>query len=162
MLGGRAAGSGPPRAATAPGSEGTRVVHASRTCPVVSPGGRGSDILRVVTELLVSVSTEDGTGGSRTVVRLVGEADVTTRVLTEVLDAEAAKKPRLLLVDVSGLAFIDSAALHEIVRAHRRLRADGCALALVNPSPALARVLQLSALDQLIPVHASAEEADAQ
>ena len=115
-----------------------------------------------MTELLVSVSTEGGAGGARTVVRLVGEADVTTRVLTEVLDAEAAKKPRLLLVDVSGLAFIDSAALHEIVRAHRRLRADGCALALVNPSPAVARVLQLSALDQLIPVHASAEEADVQ
>ena len=92
-------------------------------------------------------------------VRLVGEADVTTRVLTEVLDAEAAKKPRLLLVDVSGLAFIDSAALHQIVRAHRRLRADGCVLALVSPSPGVARVLQLSALDQVIPVHASVEEA---
>jgi hypothetical protein len=47
----------------------------------------------------------------------------------EVLGAEAAKKPRLLLVDVSGLTFIDSAALHEIVRAHRELRAEGCLLA---------------------------------
>jgi anti-anti-sigma factor len=120
------------------------------------------DILRVVTELSVSVSTEDGAGGSRTVVRLVGEADVTTRVLTEVLDAEAAKKPRLLLMDVSGLVFIDSAALREIVRAYRRLRADGCLLALVSPSPGMARVLQLSALDQVIPVYASAEEAGVQ
>jgi anti-anti-sigma factor len=115
-----------------------------------------------VTELSVSVSTEDGAGGSRTVVRLVGEADVTTRVLTEVLDAEAAKKPRLLLMDVSGLVFIDSAALREIVRAYRRLRADGCLLALVSPSPGMARVLQLSALDQVIPVYASAEEAGVQ
>ena len=107
----------------------------------------------------MSVSTEDGAGGSRTVVRLVGEADVTTRVLTEVLGAEAAKKPRLLLVDVSGLMFIDSAALHQIALAHRRLSADGCVLALVSPSPGVARVLQLSALDQVIPVHASVEEA---
>ena len=121
--------------------------------------GPWDDILRVVTELSVSVSTEGGAGGARTVVRLVGEADVTTRVLTEVLDAEAAKKPRLLLVDVSGLAFIDSAALHQIVRAHRRLHADGCVLALVSPSPGVARVLQLSALDQVIPVYASVEEA---
>jgi anti-sigma B factor antagonist len=105
---------------------------------------------------------EDGEGGPRTVVRLVGEADVTTRVLGDVLDAEAAKKPRFLLVDVSGLGFIDSAALHEIVRAHRRLRADGCLLALISPSPEVARVLQLSALDQVIPVHASAEEVGAQ
>jgi anti-sigma B factor antagonist len=112
-----------------------------------------------VSELSVSVSVEDGAGGSRTMVRLVGEADVTTRVLAEVLGAEAAKKPRLLLIDVSGLAFIDSAALHEIVRAHRRIRADGGQLALVTPSGAVARILQLSALDQVIPVHNSVEEA---
>jgi anti-anti-sigma factor len=115
-----------------------------------------------VTELSVSVSAEDGAGGSRTVVRLVGEADVTTRALGDVLSAEAAKKPRLLLVDMSGLMFIDSAGLYEIVQAHRRLRADGCLLVLVSPSSGVARVLQLSALDQVIPVYASAEEADAQ
>jgi anti-anti-sigma factor len=115
-----------------------------------------------VTELSVSVSTEDREGGSRTVVRLVGEADVTTRALWDALDAEAAKKPRLLLVDVSRLAFIDSSALHEIVRAYRWLRADGCLLALISPSPGVARVLQLSALDQVIPVHNSLEEAGAQ
>jgi anti-sigma B factor antagonist len=115
-----------------------------------------------VTELSVSVSTADGEGGFRTVVRLVGEADVTTRILGEVLGAEAAKKPRLLLVDMSGLAFIDSAALHEIVRVHRRLHADGCLLAIVSPSPWVARVLQLSALDQVIPVYASVEEAGVQ
>jgi anti-sigma B factor antagonist len=105
---------------------------------------------------------EDSEGGPRTVVRLVGEADVTTRVLGDVLGAEAAKKPRFLLVDVSGLAFIDSAALHEIVRAHRTLRADGGLLALISPSPEVARVLRLSALDQVIPVHASAADVGAQ
>jgi anti-anti-sigma factor len=105
---------------------------------------------------------EDGEGGPRTVVRLVGEADVTTRVLRDVLGAEAARKPRLLLVDVSGLSFIDSAALYEIVQAYRKLRVDGCLLALVSPSPWVSRILQLSALDQVIPVHASAEEAGAQ
>ena len=114
------------------------------------------DMITGVTELSVSVSVEDREGGSRTVVRLAGEADVTTRALAEVLDAEAVKKPRLLLVDVSGLAFIDSAALHQIVQAHRKLRADGCRLELVGPSPAVARILQLSAIDQVIPVRASA------
>jgi anti-sigma B factor antagonist len=96
------------------------------------------------------------------VVRLVGEADVTTQMLGEALDAEAAEKPRFLLVDMSGLTFIDSAALHEIVRAYRRLRADGGLLALISPSPSVARVLQLSALDQVIPVHGSVEGAGAQ
>jgi anti-sigma B factor antagonist len=115
-----------------------------------------------VTELSVSVSSEHGNDGSRVVVRLAGEADVTTRELGDVLRAEAAKRPRLLLVDLSALTFIDSAALHEIVRVHRRLRADGGRVALVSPSPSVARVLQLSALDQVIPVHASADETDVQ
>ena len=110
----------------------------------------------------MSVSAEDSAGGSRTIVRLVGEADVTTRILGDTLRAETAKKPRLLLVEASGLTFIDSAALHAIVQAYQRLTADGGVLALVSPGPAVARVLQLSALDQLIPVHASIEEAGAQ
>jgi anti-sigma B factor antagonist len=113
-----------------------------------------------VTELSVSVSAEEGADGARTVVRLVGEADLTTRALAEVLRAEAEKKPRLFLLDVSGLTFIDSAALHEIVRAHRKLRADGCLLALVSPSPMVARVLQLSGLDQVLSIRASAQEED--
>lgn len=108
-----------------------------------------------MTELSVSVSVDDRDGGSRTLVRLVGEADVTTPALAEVLAAEAAKKPRLLLVDLSGLTFIDSAALNQIVQAHRKLRSDGCQLALVGPSRAVARILQLSAIDQVIPVRAS-------
>jgi anti-sigma B factor antagonist len=113
-----------------------------------------------VTELSVSVSAEEGPDGTRTVLRLAGEADLTTRALGEVLTAEAAKKPRLFLVDMSGLTFIDSAALHEIVRAHRKLSADGCLLALVSPSPIVARILQLSGLDQVIQVRASAEDED--
>jgi anti-anti-sigma factor len=108
-----------------------------------------------VTELSVSVSVEDHEDGARTVVRLVGEADVTTRTLGEILAAEAARKPPLLLVDVTELTFIDSAALHEIVRAHRKLRADGCQLALVGPNGVVARIIQLSALDQVIPIRAS-------
>jgi anti-anti-sigma factor len=70
-------------------------------------------------------------------------------------------KPRLLLVDISGLTFIDSAALHEIVRAHRELRAAGCLLALVGPNRQVARILELSALDQVLSAHATAEGARA-
>lgn len=110
-----------------------------------------------MTEL--SVSVEDGEAGSPVVMRLAGEADVTTRALAEVLAAETARKPRLLLVDVSELTFIDSAALQEFVRAHRKLRADGGRLALVAPAGAVARIIQLTGLDQVFPVYASFEEA---
>jgi anti-sigma B factor antagonist len=110
-----------------------------------------------VTELSVSVKHHES--GSPIVVRLVGEADVTTQALAEVLTVESAKKPRLLLVDLSGLEFIDSAGLHEFVRARRKLRADGCDLALVGPIGAVARIIQLTALDQVFRVYASFDEA---
>jgi anti-sigma B factor antagonist len=111
-----------------------------------------------VTELSVSVHVEGGESTPRTVVRLVGEADATTQALADVLIAEAAKKPRVLLVDASELTFIDSAALHVLVQAGRKLSANGGRLALVSPGPQVARVLQLTGLDQIIPVHLSADE----
>jgi anti-sigma B factor antagonist len=113
-----------------------------------------------VTELSVSVSPGDREGGCPTVVKLVGEADTTNRqALAEVLAAETGKKPPRLLLDISGLAFIDSAALHEIIRAHRALRSEGCQMALVSPTHSVTRILQLSGIDQVIPVQASDEEA---
>jgi anti-sigma B factor antagonist len=110
-----------------------------------------------VTELSVNVAT--GQAGSPLVVRLAGEADVTTNALAEVLAAETAKEPQLLLVDVSELASIDSAALQEFSRANRRLRARGGQLALVGPAGAVARIIELTALDQVFPIYATAEAA---
>ena len=110
--------------------------------------------------LVVTVeSADDGEGSSHTTVRLAGEADATTGALPEVLGAEAAKRPRLLLIEMSRLTFIDSSALSVIVRTHRELDRTGCLLALVSPSPAVARVLQLVGADQVIPVYGSADEA---
>jgi anti-sigma B factor antagonist len=110
-----------------------------------------------VTEL--SVSVEDGADGA-VIVRLSGEADITTvPALAEALSSPAAGSPALLIVDASGLTFIDSAALHVLVRAHRRLRSDGRSLALVRPSPTVMRILQLSGLDRVIAVYASPADA---
>jgi anti-anti-sigma factor len=104
-------------------------------------------------------SADDGAGASRTIVRLAGEADATTRALPEVLGAEAARRPRLLLIEMSGLTFIDSSALSAILRTHRELDGTESVLALVSPSAAVARVLQLVGADQVIPVYGSADEA---
>lgn len=125
-------------------------------------GATQGGIIADVTELSVSVCVEDGASGPCCVVRLVGEADITTQALNETLDAETAKKPRVLLVDASGLTFMDSSALHQIVRAHRRLRASGCLLAIVAPSKQVARILALTGLDTVVPVYATAEEAGQQ
>jgi anti-anti-sigma factor len=116
-------------------------------------------ILGAVTELLVSVTVHDGGGRPCTVIHLAGEADVSTRAVSEVFDAEVAKRPRLLIVDLSGLSFIDSWALSVIMLANRALRRDGSTLALVSPTPAVARILELIDIAHMIPVCPTLEDA---
>lgn len=94
-------------------------------------------------------------------IQLVGEADASTRAMAEAFDAEVAKKPRRLVVDLSGLSFIDSSALSVIMRTCRALQRDGSTLALVSPSPAIARILQLIDIARVIPVYQNLEEATA-
>ncbi len=79
--------------------------------------------------------------------------------MSEAFDAEVAKKPRLLVVDLSGLSFIDSSALSVIMRTYRALQRDGGTLALVSPAPSVARILQLVDIARMIPVYPNLEEA---
>jgi stage II sporulation protein AA (anti-sigma F factor antagonist) len=74
-------------------------------------------------------------------------------------DAEVVKRPWLLVVDLSGLSFIDSSALSVIMRTYRALHRGGSTLALVSPSPAVSRILQLVDIAQTIPVYANLQEA---
>ena len=92
-------------------------------------------------------------------VTLAGEADMTCLHLKDLLDAEVAAKPALLVVDLSRLSFMDSWALHTILAAARELRDAGGALVLAGPSEAIRRVLELSGANTLIDVYASVQEA---
>jgi anti-sigma B factor antagonist len=112
-----------------------------------------------MSELSLSVTVQEFGDGSCTVVHVAGEADLTTTSLSDVLTAEAAKKPDLLLVDLSALQFIDSTALRMIITAHLRVQRNGGTLALVHPAPVIARVVQLMGVDQLMPVYDSVDEA---
>ena len=114
-----------------------------------------------MTELSVSTSVHDGEGGPCTVIGLTGEADVSTRAMADAFDAEVAKRPRLLVVDLSELRFIDSSALRVLMRTHRALDRDGGTLALVSPSPRVARILDLIDIAHAIPVYANLAEATA-
>ena len=110
--------------------------------------------------LTTSVATVESGGEPYTLVELVGEADVTNSdALREVLDAEVAKQPRTLIIDLSGLRFMDSSALHVILRANRAMDRDGGVVALASPRDPVAKMLRLTAADQLIPVFPSVSEA---
>jgi anti-sigma B factor antagonist len=87
------------------------------------------------------------------VVSLSGEADVTTVArLQEALDGQITPASRTLVVEVSGLRFADSASIGVLIGAARRLREQGGHLVLLSPQPALARMITLLGVDQVLTV----------
>jgi anti-anti-sigma factor len=57
-----------------------------------------------------------------------------------------------LVLDLSGVAFIDSVGLEVLIRLHRDLREDGRRLILGRPAPPVAHLLELTLLDRLLAV----------
>lgn len=99
-------------------------------------------------------------GPSGPVIALAGEADLTTAAeLNQVLAAQLDGGTSRLTVDLSGLRFADSAAILELIRAHRAITQRGGTLELTRPQPAVARVLSLLGVDQVLTVRGQAEAA---
>ena len=113
-----------------------------------------------VATLTASVTVHDSGSDPYTLVELAGEADVTgSEELHSLLTAQTRARPGLLIIEMSALRYMDSAALQAIVRANLALSRDGGRLALVSPHAAVARVLQMTEVDQMVPVYASLREA---
>jgi anti-anti-sigma factor len=95
-------------------------------------------------------------------VTLAGEVDATNaEQLHSALESVVREHPSLMLVDLSGLSFMDSTGLRMLLRASRELDRRGGVLGLVAPQASVARVLQLTKADQLIPVYDSVADAAA-
>jgi anti-anti-sigma factor len=101
-------------------------------------------------------------GDSYSVIALTGESDVyTCDQLRGALESEAAKGVSLLIVDLSGLEFMDSTGVQVLLDIRVTMSNRGGQLALASPQNTVARVLNLVGADQLIPVYPSVEEAQA-
>ncbi len=112
--------------------------------------------------LTVGVTAREADGEPYTLVQITGEADVTNSdELRRLLDDEVSRQPRTLIIDLSGLRFMDSSALHELLRVNRALDRQGGVLALVSPQAAVAKILRLTTADRLIPVFDSVAAAAA-
>ena len=112
--------------------------------------------------LTVSVTARESAGEPYTLVQIAGEADVTnTDELRRLLEEEVSQEPRMLIIDLSGLRFMDSSALHVLLRVNRSLDRHGGVLALVSPQAAVVSRRILATADQLIPVFDSVAEAAA-
>ena len=95
-----------------------------------------------------------------TVLHVTGDIDVShTLVLREALGASLeAEAPRVVL-DLSGVQFVDSAGIGLFVTAHRRAEQQGGRLVLSGASEAVGHVLTLTRTDRLLTVLPTVDDA---
>jgi anti-anti-sigma factor len=99
-------------------------------------------------------------GRPHIVVELSGEADLNdSGALRDLIATESGDLAGTLVLDVSGLSFMDSSVLHVILVAARSMASQGGTLALAAPAEAVRRILELTGADQLLPVYDSLAEA---
>jgi anti-sigma B factor antagonist len=86
------------------------------------------------------------------VVTAPAEIDIasTGQLRTALLEAMA-HGHATVVVDMTATRFCDSAGLHELLRAHKRARAEGGEARLVITSKAVQRVFALTGTDQVVP-----------
>jgi anti-sigma B factor antagonist len=93
------------------------------------------------------------------VVSLAGELDLyNAHVVRDALLECCSEEPERLVVDLSGVQFIDSTALGVLVEARSRM-ANRRAFILAAPGMETRRALEVSGLDRHFAVHASRDEA---
>ena len=94
------------------------------------------------------------------VVSVSGEIDVHSGPsLREHLLRALASGERYLVVDLSGVSFLDSSGLGVLVTAHKRARAADGVMRLACCQPAVATIFQITALDRAFSIHDTVEDA---
>ena len=85
--------------------------------------------------------------------RLDGEIDIATlSVFGEAVQACRAAGERELVLDMSGVRFMDSQGLHMLLAADEAMRELGGTLVVAAPSPAVRRLLDVSGLEPVVAV----------
>src|SRR6516162_11437074 len=94
------------------------------------------------------------------VCRPVGELDAFTVSQFRQSLAELASKPRLI-IDMSGVPFVDSAGLGALIGGIRRARELGGDVVVSCNRPTLTRLLRTTGFDRIVTVAETIEEAEA-
>jgi anti-anti-sigma factor len=105
----------------------------------------------------VVMSTRECAG--QVVVALSGDVDITDAEDSAALIATVAARVPWLIVDLTGLKFIDCAGIRALAAAARQARQAGGGLVLAAPAPLVLRMLDLTGLITEVPVCATVDEA---
>ncbi len=92
------------------------------------------------------------------VVALREKADLrSARSVREALDAAVSAGARTLIVDLTGVTFVDSMMLSVLLRASRAMQARGDELRLVVDDPRVRRLFELTLLDRALRIFPTLE-----
>jgi anti-sigma B factor antagonist len=92
------------------------------------------------------------------VIALRGDVDLGNSPAARRVLLECVERGRAVLVDLSGVSYIDSSGIASLVEALQNARQQGSGFALACVSPSARRVLELARLDQVFQIHTSVEE----
>jgi anti-sigma B factor antagonist len=101
------------------------------------------------------------TVGTQLIFELHGELDlaVVPALRGQIIGALREFEPDRLVLDLTGLTFIDSTGLGVLIWAHGRLAERGARLHLAAPGRQVQRVLQISGLDRRLHLYDTLDEA---
>ena len=107
-------------------------------------------------EFRAIVSSESG----ETALLVEGEVDAATapaldaafRALDAPRPGAAHPAPSVVVVDLSGVTFLDSSGLSVLIATHKRLRFDGRSLAVTGARPSVRRLFAISGLDRVLTI----------
>jgi anti-sigma B factor antagonist len=97
--------------------------------------------------------------GRHAVVILPAEIDITNSgEVCDLLLSVIRQDPDTITADLARTTFCDSAGIHAIVRANRQARSRGAELRLAVGESPVNRVLELTGLDQVMPVYRDVQQ----
>lgn len=101
------------------------------------------------------------TAAGTAICRIAGDLDLGTVDATRsVLGRAVASRPPILVVDLSGVDFCDSAGLNLLLQTRLEAETAGVAMRLASLAGPVVRVFELTGADSVFSIHASAEEAE--
>lgn len=81
---------------------------------------------------------------------VTGEIDAHTAPL--IADAIAGAEPDRIVVDLSGVEFVDSSGLRVLIEAHQQRTGHGRSMVIVNPSVVVRRLFEIAGVDSYLDV----------
>ncbi len=92
------------------------------------------------------------------IVSFEGEVDLEHSPRAREVLLECIDRGQTLLVDLSGVTYIDSSGVASLVEAFQKAKKKGTEFALAAVNPAARRVLELARLDKVFRIHATVAE----